>query len=327
MQVNKSLMNRNNFAKSAAMLLLASAGMGAFFNAHAENTNRASAEPACQGDAVLFCENWEDGDWNGWRDVAEHPDRGGFTCATGDCLLPYPGYNNSRAVAIRLKKDAADGIFPRAPFNKSVGPNDTVYVRWRAYWSPGFHFNYQNTKHFYLLTNAADGYQGGNYRVGFFVQPPEGGGDPTVGVPYIHLYKRDIDTAPGSWQDKEYGEIRYRPNQPGTENFRITGGKWYEIEMRITPNPQGQSTGGRVQFWIDGKLMADHSDNVSVRKANEKDVFDGVWLSSYFGGGGQTNHPDQYVIYDDIIASKQRIGAASSAPAKPSSPTQLRADG
>src|SRR5690606_41589013 len=77
-------------------------------------------------------------------------------CADGSCLLPYPGYNNSKAVALVIPQDAPDAIYPRAPFNEQVGPNETLYVRWRAYWSPNFHFNYQNTKHFYLLSRSEE---------------------------------------------------------------------------------------------------------------------------------------------------------------------------
>ncbi|NLO79435.1 MAG: hypothetical protein GX093_03845 [Xanthomonadaceae bacterium] len=311
--------------------LLASLGWNG--PAQAENTDRSKAEPACRNEAVIFCENWEDGDWVGWKDYNAGDSlnrggyRGGLSCADGSCLLPYPGYNNSKAVALVIPQDAPDAIYPRAPFNEQVGPNETLYVRWRAYWSPNFHFNYQNTKHFYLLSNArSNSGGGGTYRVGFFVRPPVKGGDPQVAVPYIHVYKHQVELAPGSWQS-QVGEsdVRYFPNQPGTEDFRIVGGRWYEIEMRVTPNPRGQAFGGRLQFWIDGKLMADYTDNVSVRKANDPNSFDGVWLSTYFGGGGQSTHPEQYVLYDDIIVSRARIGSSARL-SPPSSPTMLRAE-
>lgn len=298
----------------AALAVLALGGVGATATA-AENTDRSKAEPACQSRSVIFCENWEDGDWVGWRDfnVENSLSRGGFrggdTCASG-CTLPYPGYNNSRAVAIKLPRDRPDGIYPRAAFNETVGANDTVYVRWRAYWSPNFHFNYQNTKHFYLLTNARTTAGGvGNYRVAFQLRPASRSDHPTTAVPYIHLYRGHVEVAAGSWQASTgESDIRYFPNQADTDGFRIRGGRWYEIEMRVTPNPRGQRFGGRLQFWIDGKLIADYTDNVSVRKSGERAVFDGVWLSSYFGGGGQSTHPEQYVIYDDIIVSRERIG-------------------
>jgi hypothetical protein len=327
-------MKRTILLKTIAILTLASAGLGASVSAYAENTDRSKAEPACKSSAVIFCENWEDGDWSGWKDYNAGDSlnnggfRGGLSCADGSCLLPYAGYNNSRAMALKLPKDAPDGIYPRATFNEQVGPDETIYVRWRAFWSSNFNFNYQNTKHFYLLSNARSNNGGaGNNRVGFFVRPPEKGGDPTIAVPYIHLYKSQTEVAAGSWQS-QIGEndVRYFPNQPGSESFRIRGGKWYEIEMRVTPNPRGQAFGGRVQYWINGKLLADYSDNVSVRKQGDSAGYDGVWLSSYFGGGGQTDHPEQYVLYDDIVVSRKPISAAQSS-ARPSSPGQLRVDG
>src|SRR5690625_4359871 len=323
--MDRLLVYRKTLLSSLAALPLLVAGFLSFTTAQA-NSNAT----ACNSSDVIFCEDWESGSWAQWKDYNAGDSlnnggfRGGLSCADGSCLLPYPGYNNSRAVAIKLPKDAPDGIYPRAAFKEKLDPNETVYVRWRAYWSPGFNFNYQNTKHLYLLSNASTNNGGaGTYRVGLFVRPPQQGGDATVAVPYIHLYKTQSEVASGSWQS-QIGEndIRYFPNQSDAEDFRIVGGKWYEIEMRITPNPQGQAFGGRVQYWINGKLLADYSDNVSVRKANDPNAFDGVWLSSYFGGGGQAEHPEQYVLYDDIIVSRQRIGGST----RPSSPTQLRAD-
>jgi hypothetical protein len=325
-------MRHNDFLKAAVAAAVIGSGVGTTLTAHAENTDRSKAEAACQKSAVIFCEDWEDGDWDGWTNynmgdsLNQGGYRGGPTSAKGDSLLPYPGYNNSRAVALKLPKDAPDAIYPKGGFNDKVDPDETLYVRWRAYWSPGFHFNHQNTKHFYLLTDAAS--NGGTYRVGLFVHTPGKSGDPTVGVPYIHLYKNHIEIEPESWQSKiGESDIRHFPNQSGSENFRITGGKWYEIEMRVTPNPQGQKFGGRLQFWIDGKLLADYSDNVSIRKANDTDVFDGVWLSTYFGGGGQSTHPEQYVIYDDIVVSREKIGSGSGGSgAAPARPAQLRVE-
>ncbi|NLO79222.1 MAG: hypothetical protein GX093_02750 [Xanthomonadaceae bacterium] len=296
--------------KSTVALALLAAG-GAFPAAFAaENTDRSKAEPACSDEAVIFCENWEDGDWVGWRDYNAGDSlnnggyRGGISCADGSCLLPYPGYNNSKAVALVLPKDKADAIYPKGPFNTPVDPNDTIYARWRVYFSPGFHFNTTNTKHFYLITDAKS-YGGGTNRVGFFVRPPNKS-KVTEGRPYFHVYRSQVDVEPGTWQASKATDIRYEPNQPGGEELRIVGGRWYEFEIRVTPNPIGQPTGARLQAWVDGKLIMDHYDHVSVRKANDHRPYDGIWLSSYFGGGGQSTHPEQYVLYDDIIVSKNK---------------------
>ena len=323
-------MKHNSLIRSASALAILAIGSTLTTASAAENTDRSQAEPACRSSSVIFCENWENGDWFGWRDynVADSLNKGGFrggdTCAQG-CTLPYPGYDNSRAVAIKLPKDQPDGIYPRNSFNRMVDANDTLYARWRAYWSPNFHFNYQNTKHFYLLSNArTNNGGGGNYRVAFQLRPATRSDHPSSAVPYVQLYKTQVEVAAGSWQSQTgENDIRYFPNQAGTGEFRIRGGQWYEFEMRVTPNPRGSRFGGRIQFWIDGELMADYSDNVSIRKANEMDILDGVWLSSYFGGGGQSTHPEQYVVYDDIIVSKERIGPVVVPP--PLAPTSLRA--
>jgi len=97
------------------------------------------------------------------------------------------------------------------------------------------------------------------------------------------------------------------PNQQGYEDFHVQPGRWYSIEIMLKPNAMGRSFGGHVSAWIDGVLMIDY-DDVSVRHANGATPLTRAWFTSYYGGGGQTTHPDQYVLYDDIVVAKSYIG-------------------
>lgn len=284
-----------------------------------ENTDRSQAEPVCQRDDILLCENWEDGDHVGWQDYYSWVGDiyGGHTCSTGDCPYNFAGFQSTHATLLRLPENDRDAIYPYAQFNTSAGVNDTLYARYYVYWSPNFVFNVTNTKNFYFRTNS------GRYRVGMFFRPgrsslySETVEDLTLGQPYIHLYCNQIEVTPGSpeqqYCDYQGGDLRYFANQPDTNSFRVKGGQWYSVELRVTPNPSGQPFGGRIQFWIDGVLLADYQ-NVSIRKTGETDPFNAVWVSSYFGGGPQDTHPDQYVIYDNIVVSTSPIGTISGDP-------------
>jgi len=285
-----------------------------------ENTNRSSAEPICERSDILFCENWEDGDHAGWNDFYSWDGAngyGGHTCSTGDCPFNYAGFQSNQGILLRLPENDPDTIYPRAQFNTPIGANDTVYMRYNVYWSPDFEFNLTNTKNIYFVTES------GRYRVAMQFRParvtPQSDAyeSLTEAKPYIHSYTSQIEVEPGSYVDQyassQGGDMRYFANQSGTEDFRIVGGRWYTVELRVTPNPSGRAFGGRIQFWIDGQLMADY-DDVSIRKQGETDPIEGVWVSSYFGGGPQSNHPTQYVIYDNIVVARNYIGLYNGEP-------------
>lgn len=293
---------------------------------YAENTNRAAAESVCQRSDILLCENWEDGDHVGWADFYswDGDNYGGHTCSTGGCPFSYEGYQSSQAIIARLPANDPDSIYPSAEFNTRAGVNATLYARYNVFWSPGFEFNTGNTKNFYFRTNS------GRYRVGMFFRPgrpslyTDETEDVTTAVPYIHLYCNQIEVVPGGEVEQychsQGGDMRYFPNQPGTSDFRLRGGRWYTVEVRVTPNPSGQAFGGRLQYWIDGVLMGDFS-NVSIRKTGETDPINSVWITSYFGGGGQNTHPTQYVLYDNIVVGQSRIGLPANTVSNPSPPT------
>jgi len=302
----------------------------------AENTDRSKAEPVCSRSDVLFCENWEDGDSVGWEDFRRTAQTsgatfvwGGIGCVSGTCDFPgIAGLTSGKSLVARMAANTQDTIYPAGRFNSPVALNETVYYRYRVYWSSNFEFNVHANKNSYVVTDDD------TWRVAFQARPQKDGSSVNItsAIPYIHLYGPDAfgnlgqsDVAPGSWQEayakESGGDVRYFPNQPGFENFRLQTGKWYTIEVMVKPNPMGQSFGGHLSAWIDDQLVIDY-DNVSVRHANGATPLTKVWFNSYYGGGGQTTHPEQYVLFDDIVVSKNRIGS-SVQPAPTPTPTPV----
>lgn len=262
----------------------------------AENTDRAKAEAVCSRSDVIFCENWEDGDSVGWGDFKPTAPSDGFG----------PGYNSAKAVKLILQKDLPDSMYPSAAFNTPVGVNDTLYVRWNAYFSPGFEWNTTNTKHIYLVGLDAFGDKM-LWEVPFFFRPQ--GLPITQAKPYFHFYCGMIEVGPVEAQQcaTTGGDLRYFPN---VSDVTIDSGKWYTFEFMVRPNLSGQSFGGHISAWVDDQLVIDY-DNVSVRKSTITSPLKTVWLTTYFGGGGQSTHPEQYVLYDNLVISKSRIGTGS----------------
>ena len=295
---------------SVFVLLLANAP-----TALAENTNRSTAEPVCQRDDVILCENWEDGDhvgWDDWQPISRTGvNWGGMSCSPGSCDFPYPGYQSTYAALLHLSENDPDTMWAYGKFNTPVGADDTLYLRWYAYFSPNFEWNTTNTKNIYLVPASGAGV----WEVPFFFRPQEG--PITQGMPYFHFYCGLIEVVPGSDVDRicaeSGGDMRYFPNQPGYENFRIDSGRWYSVEFMVKPNPSGSPFGGHISAWIDGNKVIDY-DNVSVRHTNVTEPLYMVWIASYFGGGGSPIHPDEYVLYDDIVVSKSYIGPNGVAP-------------
>jgi hypothetical protein len=321
----------NTALTSSTLAILVVAGLLCFTPSRllAENTDRSTAEAVCQRADIIFCENWEDGDSAGWSDFRTTASSstvlwGGHSCLVGNCDFPYMGFHSNQAVALRLPPNDPDSMYPSSAYNSPVGTNETIYARFYVYWSEGFQYNTTNTKNFYLNANGA-------WRVGFFVRPartPSGSVEDTsytTAVPYFHLYCAHIDTNSTTQAACDYsgGDLRLTPNL--NSNFRIKGGTWYAVEMMVTPNPVGQSFGGQLRMWINGNLIADYSD-VSVRHASTSEPLARVNLSTYFGGGGQSTHPDQYVLYDNIVVGKSYIGPMAIEdqpdPVSPSKPPQ-----
>lgn len=271
----------------------------------AENTNRSQAETACQQPGVLFCENFEDKDHHGWLDFFDlGTNHGGISCDSG-CDYPYAGFNSSSAIALRLPPNDPDSLYTDNYWGGGLNVNDTVYVRWRTYFSPNFSFNFNVTKHWYLVSEGR-----GNQFAFWFAGNGEGG---ATGEPIFHLYCNQfhLDALAQQRCYNSGGDMWWGPNlQPG---FRVVGGQWYEFEVAVTPNPSGQQFGGRLQMWVDGQKIADWQD-VSIRLSSVTQAWSGIYLTSYHGGP-DAPHPDQYVLYDDIIVSTNPIG--TSAPPEP----------
>ena len=260
-----------------------------------------------QPPAYLFETGFEEADPRaGWQDwdtknaSGQEMNWGGLQSPNGDYI--GAGYNSQSCLRLNLPANTVNTIYPAHNFN-GADVDDTVVQEFMVYYSPGFEFNTNSNKLSYLMPASQTG-----WRVALQARPQIRGPsvDITSAIPCFHFYCGSIEVTPGS-PEAAYcydsgGDLRYFPNV--VNDFRLTTGRWYKIRWSVTPNPSGQGFGGRLRLWIDDVLISDYS-NVSVRPATDTQAIGRIWFTGYYGGGGQTNHPDQFILIDDVKVWKE----------------------
>lgn len=253
-------------------------------------------ESICSRDDILLCENWEDralGQTAGWGISSSN------YSAWGGGIVDAPLFSGStRTLDVHLRTGLRDTIY----LEKSI-PNQTgaVYARWNVRWSPGYIWNSNLTKNFYLMSRDAAGNLA-IWRVALHMKRKTVG-ELTIGQPVFHLYCNLTD-----YPDAECingGEMHFYQNV-GTPSY-IYPDQWYTFEIMVDPGPVGVARSGALKLWINGELKSDYA-NVSVRKSTYPSGINAVHMASYYGGGGSAAPQDQDVYYDNIVVGTNYIG-------------------
>ncbi len=97
-------------------------------------------------------------------------------------------------------------------------------------------------------------------------------------------------------------------NYGGTTR-KFVPGKWHCVEMQYKMNTVGSSN-GVARSWLDGALALERT-NLLYRKTTALKV-DNFTFSTFFGGSGSewASPANQYIDYDNIVMSTERIGCA-----------------
>jgi hypothetical protein len=85
----------------------------------------------------------------------------------------------------------------------------------------------------------------------------------------------------------------------------FTPGKWQTIQHRLVMNTPGKND-GIMQAWVDGALVLDIQDFL-FRESDATFAIDGLYFSTFFGGGDQSWAPqsDQVADFDDLIVAEK----------------------
>jgi len=270
-----------------------------------------SAEPVCSRGDILFCQDWET------KSIGCPDGMGGGVsqsdCGMGGGIVSSPVHSGTRALNIHVNAGFPDTIYPEYSLNSTT---QHIFVRWYAMWSSGFVFNSNITKH--MNIQNLNGPNNWIARFHFERKP----GETTIATPVVQIYCSGTDyTVQECLNIQGWDEIRLGQNVGNPVD--IVPGNWYCFEWEIIPDTQGNKASGIVRGWINGVLKMEHI-GYSIRKnatANANPI-DHIWLTSYYGGGGENPPQAQDVYYDDIAASTNYIGPSNAAALLP--PKNLR---
>jgi len=272
-----------NFARPLSRLILISFTWGslAVLVALAHSSTAYAAEPICNRGDILLCEDWADGDHKGW-DWNSQWDAGGQYK-----IVDVGGIDDRNALKVRIPENARDTIFPD---HRIADQQGKTYLRFYIEYSSGFLFNpgWAGGKVAYLRSNAPVDQK---WRIEIGLRGKENN---TKG--WLHVDLRHMESL-----DPNQSVFLY--NNQGN-NIDIESGQWYAVELMVKPNTPGAKD-GEIKLWINGTLQMHHTGQ--NLRGNRTAPINDVWLTSYFGGAA-TIHPEQWVWYDNIVASTNYIG-------------------
>ena len=261
------------------------------------------------GDAVVFCSDFEEGDFSIWDDYDGNPpetntlleDAGPFALAG----------NHVGRIRVPPGRGGADFV--------KVLPStyDRLFARWYIAYEVGFDFD---------APNHGGGLHAGNRDwLGHSDTQPLGDdwfsswleyqtSDPRF-VAYTYyrgMYQDCVDPGGSCWGDhfpcmEDEGET-YCTEPQHRETVTpppIVAGQWYCVEMMMdggTPSTDGSVADGQLDFWVDGQEIGPWTD-LWLRTSSELQL-GLLWLNLFH----HQDHSVEGVMYDHVVVSTDRIG-------------------
>ena len=239
-----------------------------------------SAEPICNRGDILLCEDWADGDHDGWSGGMRDP----FVWA----IVGTGGFTDANALKLTIPENGVSTAWPGHSIPEQQGQ---TYARFYLRYEPGFVFNpgWSGGKVAYFRALGAGGKH--EWRIQIALRGKE---NDTRGFLLVDLrHMESIDPS----------QPKYLQNNKGND-IDIESGQWYAVELMVKPNTPGLKD-GEVKLWINGVLQMHHTGQ-NLRGNSTRGIND-FWITSYFGGAA-TIHPEQSVWYDSIVVSKNYVG-------------------
>lgn len=265
-----------------------------------------AAEAVCSDPAVIFCDDFESGNLDLWKDGYDPARHTIITSPTANV------YDGSRALQV-LYPQGNDGGWLTRWFMPGY---DDVYVRLYAKWES----NWQNSsnggdKTVGLYGNRIDNQWSGFGKAG--VKPA--GTDffvgmltsinwhmrPDPGEIVFYSYFPEMQQAP----DGTYWGNYFFQDDP---RIGIQPGRWFCLELELKANTPGLRDGYQ-KMWIDGQLKG-HVKGMRWRDTTDLRI-NAVQLS-FSGGGPKREHK----WIDAVVVSRRRIGCNAATPNPPTGP-------
>lgn len=260
---------------------------------------------------IIFCNNFEDGNFSAWDDYDGNP-------APDNVLLADPGPRNRPGNHVaRLRVKAGRGS---ADLVKMLPKKyEKVYARWYVQWEPGYDFNAMNhgsglfagERHF--MGQAGNRPTGANFAQTWFETHTR------THRPYLYTYYRGMYQNCASANGQCWGDefpcladdgsrfcttAAHRPTNDKTPPV-LTTGKWYRVEIMMDMGKAASTAAeatGVLNMWIDGveygpwnKLWLRTTDELKLTA---------FWLQLFHHG----NHATEGILIDDVVVSNVPIG-------------------
>jgi|GEM_PF-2469731 len=267
----------------------------------------------CDGvdDAVVFCADFEDGDFEQWNDL----DGNGFE--TNE-LVPGDGPRNAtdnHVTRLRIPPgEATVDLVKQLP-----GYYDQLYMRWYIQYETGYDLGRPGL--------GSGMHAGGAGTLGVSDQQPLGDDrfsvltshtaeDPQVRalLDYRGMYQYCDDPLQNCYRDTLpcVGSESVCTNDSHTqyaEQPPLQTGQWYCVELMVdagsVPQPGQEDQhepDGVVSLSLDGEQIGRWDDLLLRTDSNLKLSI--VWLLLYYGG----DHGDEGVLLDDVVVSREPVG-------------------
>ncbi len=268
------------------------------------------AETICSNPAVIFCEDFENGNFAQWQD--------GYNASKHTITIdPTNVYQGSKALQV-LYLQGSDGGWLTHWFMPGY---DDLYVRLYAKWES----SWQNStnggdKTVALYGNRIDNQWSGFGKAGikpngtdFFVgmlTSIDWYIKPDPGEIIFYSYFPEMQQAP----DGMYWGNYFFQNDP---HIGIQPGQWYCLEFELKANTPGLHDGYQ-KMWINDQFKGE-VDNMRWRDTTDLRI--NAMQLTFSGGGPKAEHK----WIDNVVVSTQKIGCASSSGVTPpATPTELR---
>ncbi len=261
------------------------------------------------GDSVVFCSDFEEGDFSIWDDYDGNP-------SDTNTLLEHEGpfgLANNHVGRLRVPPGRGGADFVKV----LPSTHDRLYARWYILYEDGFDFDAPN--------HGGGLHAGGRDYLGQSGNRPQGNdwfgswieyqtSDPRF-VAYTYyrgMYMDCADPGGSCWGDLfpcmiDEGET-YCEQPQHRETVvppSIESGRWYCVEMMMdagTPSSDGSVADGQLDFWVDGVEIGPWTD-LWLRTTEDLQL-SLLWLSLFH----HDEHSVEGVMYDHVVVSTERVG-------------------
>jgi len=267
----------------------------------------AAPDPACSAPGVVFCSEFEEGDFSIWDDFDGNP-------SPWNLLVQDPGpvpTTGNHVARLRVP----DGRGTTDLVKVLPARYDRLYARWYQQWEPGYDFS--------VAVHGGGLHAGDRGKLGHSGDRPAGDDwfsawlEPWYGPLRLYTYYRGmyqdcVNPAGSCWGDdfpcfRDEGQA-YCTDPWHRETIMpptMQTGRWYCLEMMMdggTPVTSGANADGQMNFWIDGTAYGPWNDLWFRTTPNLK--LEILWLSLFHHDA----HSVEGIMLDNVVVSTDPIG-------------------